>query len=42
MQFLNNREILPVFYGDFPVKVIPDFTFGPNNITIRPHWHERF
>lgn len=42
MQFLNNREILPVFYSDFPVYIIPDYSFTANAMAIRLHWHERF
>lgn len=42
MQFLNNREILPIFYSDFPVRIIPDYGFKANAMAIRLHWHERF
>lgn len=42
MQFVNNLEISPIIYGDYPVKIHHNFKFGPNELAIRMHYHDRF
>jgi len=37
----SNKELTPVFYGDFPVKLLPNITLKPNTSGFPLHWHER-
>ena len=37
----SNKELIPVFYGDFPVKLLPDITLNPHTLGFPLHWHER-
>lgn len=42
MQFVNGHEIKPIIYGKFPVKILPDYGFRPNELAFPFHWHNRF
>ena len=42
MQFVNKHEIKPIIYGNFPIKILPDYSFQPNELAFPLHWHDRF
>ncbi len=42
MPFVNKHEITPIIYGNFPIKILPDYSFQPNELAFPPHWHDRF
>jgi len=42
MQFVNKHEIKPIIYGNFPIKILPDYSFRPNELAFPLHWHDRF
>ncbi len=42
MQFVNKHEIKPIIYGNFPIKVLLDYSFQPNELAFPLHWHDRF
>lgn len=37
----SKKELIPVFYGDFPVKLLPNTTFKVEETGFPLHWHER-
>lgn len=40
MKNLNNKELIPVIYGEKPVRALY-VNSGPNHLCFAPHWHER-